>query len=196
MSMKVRSLTTLITITVLLLTACQSKSSKEANESLEVRANQAESERDALKSLTEETNTTVTDQETNASNFGEHETVQSNDLPNFLDDKGNINKDMVSTSCAALIVAGVDPDQAKFVGFENYEEIKNDEGKQNAGFRVDLIFKTNLRNLSCVVYYFYGSNEWTYVGVKNYENLHWYTINEGMGADIPLYDYETDMPVK
>ncbi|MFW6680625.1 hypothetical protein ACOAOT_23670 [Lacrimispora sp. AGF001] len=196
--MKKNSLALVLAMTTVLLTACQSSVSKEAYESLEARANQAESEVNNLKESFENLNASLEESKANAeqktkyADFSKHETVSTSELPEFLQNDQEALKKMLSAAGVAFIDAGIGTKDLDFLGFENYEKTEGDKGKENSGFRIDLIFKTSLRKVSCSLYYFNNTGEWTFVGIKDYDNLHWYYLNSGMNIDVPLYDYETD----
>ena len=196
--MKKRNLVLALAITTTLLTACRSSVSKEAYESLEARANKAESEMSNLKESFEELNSSLEESkesdahDTKTADFTKHEAVDINDLPDFLKNNKEAKDKMFMLANVVFLKADIGIKDSEFLYFENYEKVESDNERQNSGFRIDLVYKTRLRNVSFVLYYFDYLEEWTFVGIKNYDNLHWYYINSGMNIDVPLYDYETD----
>ena len=200
LSVKKKNLALALAMATTILTACQSSVSKEAYESLEARANQVETERDNWKKSFEDLNTSLeeskelasTDHKSKSADFNKHEAVSTEALPDFLQNDQKALNDMFSAAGVAFIDADIDTKDLAFSWFENYDKTDSDEGKQNSGFRIDLVFETSLRKLSCILYRFDNSGEWTFLGIKDYKSPHWYHINSGMGLNVPLYDYKTD----
>ncbi|MDR0924183.1 MAG: hypothetical protein LBN31_07525, partial [Hungatella sp.] len=163
--MKKKNLILLLAMTIGLLTACQSGVSKDAYESLENRASQAEEERDALKNSFDELSITHeslkesisieqesknSKQETPSMRFDEHIPLNTTDLQAIYDVTNGNNEEMLTAAVLPLVDIGIAPDNMEILGLENFEKITiPDNGKANTGFRVDLIFNTDKYKLSC-----------------------------------------------
>lgn len=188
--MKKKNLVLALAMAATFLTACQSGVSQKEYQSLEARASQAESERDDLNAL--QGGAVKAEQQANESDFNKHETVSMKELPDFLKNDEKAQEEMVSVAGTAFFDSGISTDNLEFLGFENYHKLDGDKGKQNSGFQIDLIFNSKLRKVSCSLYYFDNTGEWTFIGIKDYEKPHWYYVNSGIGSNTQLYDYETD----